>query len=183
MKKSHLVFLLVLLLFACKSDKLTERYYMEAVVDDISWISDEGMAGAQLDYSNYAGGHNLWVGGSMEKPLGYYGISYRLGVTINSPVTKGKFYFNNNKYESNVIHGVSGNAYGYGVNGNYVSKVTTNGFVEITLLTDNEVGGTFEFDAVTYNPGSNIGLDTMKVRRAKFLVPIVMVSGREWKAP
>ena len=70
------------------------------------------MAAAQLDFNDYAKGHNLWVDGRMENPL-IDGTRYNLSININSPVSKGKFYFNNTREEANVIGGVSGNVIRY----------------------------------------------------------------------
>jgi|GEM_PF-6559480 len=118
----------------------------------------------------------------MEKPLSD-GTTYRISVSVNNPVSKGKFYFNNKKYESNAIGGVQGNVIGYKNGVDYFNSVSVTGFVEITVLTDNEVGGNFEYRAVTSNPGSDIRIDTVEVKNGRFHVPIVMASGREWKAP
>ncbi|WP_221390280.1 hypothetical protein [Dyadobacter sp. NIV53] len=182
MKQLLILTLLIFVLFSCKNDDLEGGFYMTALVNNQKWKSLEHLAGAQLDFSNYANAHNLLLGGTMEKPLGD-GTIYRLSTSINSPVNKGKYYFNNKKYESNAIGGVQGNVIGYKNGVDYFNSVTITGFVEITILTDHEVGGNFEYQAVTYNPGSENGVDTVKVKNGRFYVPIVMVSGREWKAP
>jgi len=125
----------------------------------------------------------LWVGGRMENPL-VDGTRYHLSISVKSPVSKGKFYFNNTMEGVNAIGGVSGNVISYKNNTDYSLNSSINGFVEITILTDREVGGNFEYDAVSYTKGlDRVPIDTVMVRNGRFRVPIVMVSGREWKAP
>lgn len=49
--------------------------------------------------------------------------------------------------------------------------------MEITILTDREVGGNFEYDAVSYTKGlDRVPIDTFIVRKGWFRVPIVMVA-------
>lgn len=183
MKQQLILILLVAVLCSCNDGEVEKKYFMTALVNDQEWTSMERLAGAQLDFSDNTQGHNLWVGGSMEVPLPDKNI-YRLSLSVNSPVSKGKFKFNNKKFESNAIGGVQGNVIGYKNGVDYFNSVTISGFVEITLLTDHEVGGNFEYHAVSYSPGLDPkGVDTVKVTNGKFHVPIVMVSGRKWKAP
>lgn len=171
------------ILHSCKKDDVTTESFMTATVNSLSWISDKDMAAAQLDFNDYANGHNLSVSGRMENPL-TDGTRYHLSIGVNSPVSRGKFYFNNNKDGVSAIGGVSGNVLGYKNNTDYFICSTINGFVEITLLTDDEVGGNFEYDAVSYTAGlDRVPIDTVTVRNGRFRVPIRLVSGREWIAP
>lgn len=183
MKRLFALVVLSCMFHSCKKDEVTTESSMTATVNSLLWVSDKDMAAAQLDFSDYANGHNLSVGGRMENPL-TDGTRYNLSIGVNSPVSRGKFYFNNTRDEVSAIGGVSGNVIGYRNNTDYFISSTINGFVEITLLTDHEVGGNFEYDAVSYTKGlDRVPIDTVRVRNGRFRVPIRMVSGREWTAP
>lgn len=183
MKRLFTLVVLSCMSYSCKKDEVISESVMTATVNNLSWVSDKDMAAAQLDFNDYSNGHNLWVGGRMENPL-TDGARYNLSISVNSPVSTGKYYFNNNRDEANIIGGVSGNVITYKNNTDYSISATINGFVEITTLTDHEVGGNFEYDAVSYTKGlDRVPIDTVKVRNGRFRVPIVLVSGREWAAP
>ena len=183
MKQLFALVVLCCVFQSCQKDQVTTDSFMTATVNNLSWVSDQDMAAAQLDFNDNTNGHNLSVGGRMENSL-TDGTRYNLSIGVNSPVSRGKFYFNNTMEEASAIGGVYGNVIAYKMNADDFLSSSINGFVEITLLTDHEVGGNFEYDAVSYTKGlDRVPIDTVKVRSGRFRVPIVMVSGREWTAP
>jgi hypothetical protein len=183
MKRLFVLVVLSCMSYSCKKEDVATESFMTATVNSLPWVSDKDMAAAQIDFNDNTNGHNLLLGGRMENPL-TDGTRYILSISVNSPVSTGKFYFNNTKDEVSAIGGVAGNVINYKNNTDDFISSTINGFVEITLLTDHEVGGSFEYDAVSYTKGlDRVPIDTVRVRNGRFRVRIVMISGREWTAP
>ena len=185
MKKNSAVFLFFLLLSSCgEADDSVPDYFMTAQVNGMNWSADKNYGVAQLDYNFHANAHYLWVWSQTYNPLPN-GIRYQIDILVNNPVSKGKFYFNNNGGEMNEIGGVYGGVHGWRKNSvdDYFSGHSINGFIEITDLTKRDISGVFEFTAVTGKSSTDLGNDTIFVADGNFHVPITSVTGKPWGGP
>jgi hypothetical protein len=185
MEKILVVLLFVLTFNSCKkTDNSVPDYFMTAQINGMSWSADKDYGVAQLDYNYDAQAHFLWIWSQTYNPLAN-AIRYQIGIHVNNPVSKGKYYFNNNGIEMNAIGGVSGSVYGWKKNStdDYFSGHSINGFVEITNLTKKDISGVFEFTAVTEKSSTDLGNETIFITNGKFHVPINGVTGKEWDGP
>lgn len=169
-----------------RTEELNEEsmYFMKAKVNEMNWEADEGYSFAQLIYDYNADAHFLLIWSQTEELLPN-DIRYQISLSVNRPVSKGIFYFNNSGIEMAANGGVSGNVHGWKINGNdeYFNGHSINGFINITSLTKDNIGGVFEFTAVTHKTSSHHGNDTIKIEGGEFLVPINSVLGKSWDGP
>ncbi|WP_161889269.1 hypothetical protein [Pontibacter russatus] len=184
--KYIIIFLISPYLLSCEKAELNEepKYFMTCKLNDMDWKADEGYGVAQLDYDYDAGAHFLWIWSQVEKPLPN-GSRYQISLSVNQPVSTGKFYFDNSGIVMAANDGFYGNVHGWKKNGNddYFSGPSINGFINITSLTKDNIGGVFEFTAVTHKTSSHAGNDTIHIEEGKFLIPINGVSGKKWDGP
>lgn len=185
MKKTLAIFLFALTFYSCEeTDNSQPDYFMTAQVNSMSWSADKNYGVAQLDYNFDAQEHFFWIWSQTYEPLPN-GIRYQIDISVNNPVSLGRYYFNNNGSEMNAIGGVFGGIHGWKINStdDYFTGHSINGFIEVTDLTKKDLGGVFEFIAVTDKSSSHLGNDTISVANGKFYVPINGVAGKEWSGP
>jgi hypothetical protein len=190
MKKILAISILILSVVSCKDvidASIISNYYMTAQINDMDWSADKGFAAARLDYNDIGQAHYLSVLSQTDFPLAD-SIRYQLYIYIKHPVAKGRFYFNIGRAYELPIGGVAGTVRCWKMDQKNKDSfqylgTSINGYVEITDLTKTEVGGVFEYTAVTLPDTFHSGNDTIVVKSGKFHVPINLVSGRSWPGP
>ncbi len=183
-KKTSIFLLLFLIIASCAKENTRPEYFFTAQINNINWIGLKSYSIGQLDYNHDANAHFLTIR-SKADGISEDGVRYQFSIMINKPVSKGKFYFNNNGMIVDAIGGVSGAVIGWrrdGVNDYFVSY-SINGNVEISHLTKENVSGVFEFTAVIDKVYGESGNDTISVKSGKFSVPIAGISGKAWDGP
>ncbi|MDJ1470278.1 hypothetical protein [Xanthocytophaga flava] len=176
--------LLACIFISCSKELERPNYYMRAQINDMDWSADRNYGVAQLDYDYTANAHYLSIWSQTENPL-IDGIRYQISISVNLPVAKGVYFFNNNGSIMAANGGVSGAVNGWKRNGteDYFIGHSINGHIDITSLSKDNVGGKFEFVAVIPKSSSLGGNDSIVIKNGEFLVPINLVSGKAWEGP
>jgi hypothetical protein len=174
-------FIITLSSISCEKSKQENEepiYFITARVNDMDWKSDENSGVATLRYNSSSNTYFFDIKSQTYNPLSN-GIRYQLSIGVNQSIRRGIFHFNNIALNSNL-----GYVTGWKTNGNEdnFSAHSINGFINITSLTKDYIGGDFEYTAVTLQTSMNSVKDTIVVSSGKFMAPFVGAIG-DWNGP